>query len=112
MYNYERRRPVKKVFKYMKGYGKEVVLAPLMKMLEAIFELLVPLAVASMIDKGIGGGDGGHIVKMCLVMVLLCAVGLCVSGDGVDRASLDGDVFDSGGMNLSASTGLCGIKIE
>lgn len=79
MYNYERRRPVKKVFKYMKGYGKEVVLAPLMKMLEAIFELLVPLAVASMIDKGIGGGDGGHIVKMCLVMVLLCAVGLASS---------------------------------
>ncbi len=70
---------MKKVFSYIKGYGKEVVLAPLMKMLEALFELLVPLAVASMIDKGIGEGDGGHIVKMCLIMVLLCAVGLASS---------------------------------
>lgn len=70
---------MKTVFRYIKGYGKEVVLAPLMKMLEAFFELLVPLAVASMIDKGIGEGDSGHIVKMCLIMVLLCAVGLASS---------------------------------
>ena len=75
----ERSPPLKKVFRYIKGYGKEVVLAPLMKMLEAFFELLVPLAVASMIDKGIGEGNGTHIVNMTLIMVLLCAVGLASS---------------------------------
>jgi len=67
---------VKKLLKYMKGYGKECALGPLFKMLEATFELLIPLVVASIIDTGIGNGDHGHIVNMCLVMVLLGVVGL------------------------------------
>ncbi len=60
----------------MKGYGKECVLAPLFKMLEASFELMVPLVVASIVDTGIKGEDTGYIIKMCLVMVLLGIVGL------------------------------------
>ncbi len=65
-----------KLLKYMKGYGKECVLAPLFKMLEASFELMVPLVVASIVDTGIKSGDSGYIIKMCLIMVLLGVVGL------------------------------------
>lgn len=61
----------------MKGYGKECVLGPLFKLLEASFELFVPLVVARIVDIGIGTGDGGYIVKMCLVMILLGVIGLC-----------------------------------
>ena len=43
----------------MKGYGKECILGPLFKLLEATFELLIPLVVASIVDKGIGNGDSG-----------------------------------------------------
>ena len=46
------------------------------KLLEATFELLIPLVVAAIVDKGIGSGDGGYIVKMCLVMVALGVIGL------------------------------------
>ena len=60
----------------MKGYGKESVLAPLFKMLEASFELMIPLVVAAIVDKGIYGSDQGYIVKMCLVMVALGVIGL------------------------------------
>ena len=67
---------LKKLLKYMKGYGKECVLGPLFKLLEASFELLVPLVVADIVDKGIGSGDGSYVVKMCGVMVLLGIVGM------------------------------------
>ena len=67
---------MKKLLKYMKGYGKECVFGPLFKLLEASFELLIPLVVADIVDTGIGSGDKGYIVKMCLVMVLLGIVGL------------------------------------
>ena len=67
---------MKKLLIYLKGYKKECVLAPLFKMLEACFELLVPLVVASIIDDGIANGDRGYVIKMCLVMVLLGAIGL------------------------------------
>lgn len=60
----------------MRGYGKECILGPLFKLLEATFELLVPLVVAKIIDIGIANGDTGYIVKMCLVMVALGIVGL------------------------------------
>ena len=60
----------------LKPYRKECVLAPLFKMLEASFELMIPLVVADMIDTGIAGGDGGYIVRMCLLMVALGIVGL------------------------------------
>lgn len=67
---------MKKLFRYMRGYGKECVLGPLFKLLEASFELLVPLVVASIVDKGIGNGDGRYVLRMCLVMILLGVVGL------------------------------------
>lgn len=67
---------MKKLLKYMRGFEKECVLGPLFKLLEATFELLIPLVVASIVDTGIENGDQGYIVKMCLVMVLLGVVGL------------------------------------
>ena len=60
----------------MKGYGKECVLGPLFKLLEASFELFIPLVVAAIVDTGIGNGDRSYVVKMCLVMVLLGLIGL------------------------------------
>ncbi len=70
---------MKQLLAYLKDYKKECILAPLFKMLEAIFELLVPLVMAAVIDKGIAEGDVGYIIKMCLVMVFLGAVGLISS---------------------------------
>ncbi|MBE6926345.1 MAG: ABC transporter ATP-binding protein [Ruminococcaceae bacterium] len=67
---------MKKLLKYMKGYGKECVLGPLFKLLEASFELLIPLVVAGIVDTGIGAGDKSHILKMSLIMVLLGMIGL------------------------------------
>ena len=67
---------MKKLLKYMKGYGKECILAPLFKMLEATFELFIPLVVASIVDTGILSGDKGYIFKMCLVMIALGVIGL------------------------------------
>ena len=67
---------LRKLLKYMKGYGKECVLGPLFKLLEASFELFVPLVVAAIVDTGIGNSDRSFVVKMCLVMVLLGLVGL------------------------------------
>ena len=66
---------MKKVLGYLRPYLKECILAPLFKMLEATFELLVPLVVASIVDRGIGTGDTGHIWKMCGILVLLAFVG-------------------------------------
>lgn len=65
-----------KLLRYMKGYKKECFLGPLFKLLEATFELLIPLVVARIVDVGIAGKDIGYIVKMCLVMALLGVVGL------------------------------------
>ena len=67
---------MKKLLKYMKGYGKECVLGPLFKLLEASFELLVPLVVADIVDQGIGNGDGTYVVKMCGIMILLGIIGM------------------------------------
>ena len=67
---------MKKLLKYMKGYGKECALGPLFKLLEASFELLIPLVVAGIVDRGIEAGDQGYIIKMCLIMVLLGVIGL------------------------------------
>lgn len=67
---------MKTLFRYLRNYKKEAVLAPLFKMLEAIFELLVPLVVADIIDRGIGTSDGGFILKMCLILVALGVIGL------------------------------------
>lgn len=67
---------MKRILNYMKGYRKECVLGPLFKLLEASFELMIPLVVARIVDVGIENGDTGYIVKMCLMMVALGIVGL------------------------------------
>ena len=67
---------MKKLLKYMKGYGKQCLLGPLFKLLEASFELLIPLVVASIVDVGIANSDQPYIVKMCLVMIGLGIIGL------------------------------------
>jgi len=66
---------MKRLICYMKLKPAESILAPLFKMLEAIFELFVPLLVASLVDDGIGGGDVAHIVRVGLVLILLGVVG-------------------------------------
>ena len=70
---------MKKLFVYLKNYKKECVLGPAFKLLEALFELFVPLVMASVIDKGINGQDTGHIWAMIGVMVLLGIIGLVCS---------------------------------
>lgn len=67
---------MKSLLKYMKEYRKEAVLAPLFKLLEASFELIVPLVMAAIIDTGIATQNRPYILKMCGVLVLLAAVGL------------------------------------
>lgn len=67
------------LLKYLKDYKKETVLSPLFKLLEATFELFVPLVMASIIDKGIGDGNTGYILKMCLVLIALGIIGLICS---------------------------------
>ena len=67
---------MKKLLPFLKGYYKESILAPLFKMLEAIFELLVPLAVAQIIDVGIKQNDKSTVYAMCGVMVALGVIGL------------------------------------
>lgn len=70
---------MKKVLVYLKFYKKQTILAPLFKMLEASFELFVPLVIASIIDKGIEKEDAEHILWMGGVLVLLGIVGLVCS---------------------------------
>lgn len=70
---------MKKLLVYLKGYEKETVLAPLFKMLEALFELFVPLVMASIIDTGIANQDRGYVVKMGLVLIALGIIGLVCS---------------------------------
>ncbi|MCD8119867.1 MAG: ABC transporter ATP-binding protein/permease [Lachnospiraceae bacterium] len=68
-----------KLLKYLKSYRKESILAPLFKMLEATFELLIPIVMKNMVDTGIANRDTGYIVKMCLLMVLLGLIGFACS---------------------------------
>ena len=70
---------MKKLLKYFNGYKKECVLGPLFKLFEATLELIVPLVIAAIIDQGIGNGDGGYVVRMCLWLLALGAVGLVFS---------------------------------
>ena len=67
---------MRKLLVFLKDYKKESVIAPLFKMLEALFDLLVPLVVASIINKGIRSGDKLYIYQMCGVLILLAVVGL------------------------------------
>lgn len=68
-----------KLMRYIKGYEKQALLAPMFKMLEACFELFVPLVIASIIDTGIKNGDATFIWTRCGLLVLLAAVGLASS---------------------------------
>ena len=70
---------MKKLLKYMKTYTLESVLGPLFKLLEASFELFVPLVMAAIIDTGIAQGDTGYILRMCGVLVALAVIGLVCS---------------------------------
>ncbi len=66
-----------KLFRYLKKYRKESILAPFFKLIEVAFELTVPLIVSNIIDVGIENGDKGYIVKRCLLLGLLGILGLC-----------------------------------
>ena len=70
---------MKKLFKYLKGYGRETVLGPLFKLFEASLELVVPLVIAAIVDYGIGGGNHSYVLWMSLLLVLLGVVGLAFS---------------------------------
>lgn len=70
---------MKKLLVYLKAYKKETILAPLFKMLEASFELFVPLVIAAIIDTGIENKDVPYIVRMAIVLVVLAVVGLTCS---------------------------------
>ena len=67
---------MKRILYYLKDYKKESVIAPLFKMLEAIFELIVPLVVAQIIDIGIANADENYILGRCGILILLAVIGL------------------------------------
>lgn len=70
---------MRKLLRFLKDYKKESILSPLFKLLEASFELFVPLVMAAIIDTGIGNKDGGFILKMCGILISLALVGLTCS---------------------------------
>ncbi|HHX11804.1 MAG TPA: ABC transporter ATP-binding protein, partial [Clostridiales bacterium] len=70
---------MKKLMVYLKGYIKESILGPLFKLLEASFELIVPLVIKSIVDIGIGQADKGYLLKMSLALVLLGVIGMICS---------------------------------
>ncbi len=73
---------MKRIFSYLRRYRKEAILAPLFKLLEASFELIVPLVIAAIIDKGINGNESGDmslILRYAAILLGLAVVGLCAS---------------------------------
>ena len=70
---------MKKILKYMRGFEKQCILGPLFKLLEASFELMIPLVVASIVDTGIANGDRPYVLKMCAVMIGLGIIGLLMA---------------------------------
>ena len=73
--NLRKQHTMRKLLVYLKDYKKETILGPLFKLLEASFELLVPLVIAAMIDTGIAGSDKSMVIKMSLLLLALCTVG-------------------------------------
>ena len=65
--------------KYLRNYKKESILAPFFKFLEVVFDLLVPVVIAQIIDVGIAGNDHGYIVQRFFILILMAAAGLAVS---------------------------------
>ncbi len=70
---------MRKLLKYLKDYKKESMIGPLFKLLEACFELVVPLIMANMIDIGIRNGDTGYILRMGSILILFAVLGLSCS---------------------------------
>ncbi len=70
---------MKKLASYLKRYTKESILAPLFKLLEVVFDLMVPLVVASMINIGVAGNDRGYMVRCFLILILMALLGLAAS---------------------------------
>ncbi len=70
---------MRKLLPYLKEYVRECILAPGFKMLEACFELIVPIVIASLIDRGIGDGDIPYIFRMIVVLFMLAIVGCAVA---------------------------------
>lgn len=70
---------MRKLLVYLRGYVKESILAPLFKLLEACFELFVPIVIKRIVDTGIGQGDKAYVIKMSLLLVLLAVIGLISS---------------------------------
>ncbi len=70
---------MKKLLRFLKGYTKESILGPLFKLFEATLELTVPLVIALIIDNGIDVGNKSYVGKMCIVLVMLGAIGLAFS---------------------------------
>ena len=79
IYHFRVEMGMKKLMKYLKDYKKESILAPLFKLLEAFFELLVPLVMTRIIDMGIADGDMGYVAKMGFCLLALAVVGLVSS---------------------------------
>ncbi len=70
---------MRKLLIYLKNYKKESILGPFFKLLEASFELAVPLVMAAIIDRGVAFSDKAYILRMCMVLILLAAVGFACS---------------------------------
>ena len=70
---------MRSLLRFLKDYKKESVMGPLFKLLEASFELIVPLVMAAIIDTGVAATDRGYIGRMCLILVLLAVIGLVCS---------------------------------
>ena len=70
---------MKHLLKYFKPYLKETILAPTFKLCEALLELLIPIIITQIIDKGIGNNDNTYIIKMVALMVLCGITGLAFS---------------------------------
>ena len=70
---------MKYLLKHLRQYKKQSILAPLFKMLEALFDLFVPLVVANIINVGIGNRDNSYILKQCGILVLLALIGITCS---------------------------------
>ena len=87
---------MRSLLKYLRGYKRETVLSPLFKFLEAVFELLIPLVVAGIIDRGINAGDRGYVIRMVCLMVLLGAVGFGFSVTGQYFAAKSSAGFGTG----------------
>ena len=86
---------MKKLLRYLRPYRMQTVLAPLFKLLEAAMELLVPLLMAAIIDRGVGNADKSYVLRMSAVVAGLGAAGLVLFllamkyGDRVEAAILE-----------------------